>query len=104
MCPILDPMKSHAVHPIDQRVIAELTGRSVEQQGRPIRAVGALGLGALALGAFAIGAVAIGAVAIGRMAIGRARIRRMEIDELTVRSLRITERIETPSNAGPGSL
>jgi hypothetical protein len=100
MCPILDPMKSHAVHPIDQRVIAELTGRSVEQRvSVPIRAVGALGLGALALGAFAIGAVAI-----GTMAIGRARIRRMEIDELTVRSLRITERIETPSNAGPGSL
>jgi hypothetical protein len=85
------------MHHIDQRASADLTGRSIEQRvGRPIRAVGALGLGALALGAFAIGAVAI-----GRMAIGRARIRRMEIDELTVRSLRITERLETPSNADP---
>jgi hypothetical protein len=89
------------MHPIDQRVSgAKLIGRSVEQRvGMPVRAVGALGLGALALGALAIGAVAI-----GRIAIGRARIRRMEIDELTVRSLRITERLETPSNAGPGSL
>jgi hypothetical protein len=88
------------MHPIRRRSSAELAARSVEQQvGRPVRAVGALGLGALALGAFAVGAVAI-----GRMAIGRARIRRMEIDELTVRSLRITERLETPPNAGPGSL
>jgi hypothetical protein len=77
-----------------------LIGRSTEQQGgRHLRAVGALALGALALGAFAVGALAI-----GRMAIGRARIRRMEIDELTVRSLRITERLDTPANAGSGSL
>ena len=88
------------MHPLDQRVSAELAGRPVEQRlGMPLRAVGALGLGALALGAFAVGAVTI-----GRIAIGRARIRRMEIDELTVRTLRITGRLDTPPNAGPGSL
>ena len=88
------------MHLIDQRASgASLTGSSVGHRvGGPIRAVGALGLGALALGAFAIGAVAI-----GRMAIGRARIRHLEIDELTVRSLRITERVDGPSNANSGS-
>jgi hypothetical protein len=92
-------MKSHAMHSVDPRLSGEPSGKSTPlQTGRLFRSIGAMGLGALALGAFAIGALAI-----SRLAIGSARIRRMEIDELTVRSLRITESLHTPPDAGSES-
>lgn len=55
---------------------------------------------ALAVGAVAFGAMTIGALAIGRLAIGRARIKRLEIDELVVRTLRIAQGPQLPSQAG----
>lgn len=55
---------------------------------------------ALAVGAVALGAMTIGALAIGRLAVGRARIKRLEIDELVVRTLRIAQAPQLPSQAG----
>jgi hypothetical protein len=67
------------------------------------RAVGAQAVGTLVIASVAVGTLAIGVLAIGRLVIGRARIRRLEIDELIVGDLRITGRLETPSDS-PSSM
>jgi hypothetical protein len=53
----------------------------------------ALAVGAAAFGAVAIGALAIGRMAVGRMVIKKARFGALEVDELTVRKLRVVERV-----------
>jgi len=58
---------------------------------------GAIAIGAFAFGALAMGAVAIGALAIGRLAIGRLRLRDARIDKLSVGTLEIADRSETPA-------
>lgn len=57
-------------------------------------------LGALAVGAVAFGALAVGAFAIGKLVIGRARVKRLDIDELVVRSMRVTQALQLPSQGG----
>lgn len=68
-------------------------------------AIPAVSLLALALGAAAFAVVAIGALSIGRLAVGRlvmkkGRFGAVEVDELTVRKLRVLERVD---HGGAGS-
>ena len=46
-----------------------------------------------AFGAIAIGALAVGRIAVGRLAIKKARLGALYVDELTVRKLRVVERV-----------
>jgi hypothetical protein len=69
--------------------------RDVTEQSKAVPAASllALALGAAAFGAVAIGALAIGRLAVGRLVIKKARFGVLEVDELTVRKLRVFERV-----------
>jgi hypothetical protein len=67
------------------------------RNARPAHCWLALAAGAVAAGALAVGAVAIGQIVIGRLAVGRARFKSLEVDELTVRKLRMIERLDPES-------
>lgn len=71
-----------------------MTRDIARRNARPARSLLALAVGAVAAGALAVGAVAIGQMVIGRLAIGKARFKSLEIDELTVRKLRVIERLD----------
>jgi len=69
----------------------------VRRNASPAHSLLALAVGAVAAGALAFGAVAIGQMVIGRLAIGKARFKSLEVDELTVRKLRVIERVDAES-------